>query len=228
MPVISFVSPKGGVGKTTMALLLATELAEQGSSHVTIIDADPNHPIEKWGRLAGKPVNIEVVADVGEATIGDAIEEASHRSPFVIVDLEGAASSRVTAAVAMSDLVLIPIQASVLDADQAARAIKLIRMTAKSLGRPIPHAIVFTRVAAASSIRTRNFKAIAAQFEEAQIPSMRTAIAEREAYRSLFSHGGTLSGLDPKVVNSLKTARENAQALAGEVIQALKQRKAAA
>ena len=37
MPVISFVSPKGGVGKTTTALLLATELAEQGASHVTII-----------------------------------------------------------------------------------------------------------------------------------------------------------------------------------------------
>lgn len=227
MPVISFVSPKGGVGKTTSALLLATELAEQGA-RVTVIDADPNLPIAKWSKLPGMPSNMDVVADVGEATIVDAIDEARARSPFVVVDLEGAASSRVTHAVSMSDLVLIPIQASVLDADQAARAIKLIRMTGKSQNRFIPHAIVFTRVAAASTIRTRNFKVIAAQFQEAGIPSLQTAVAEREAYRSLFSYGGTLSGLDPAVVSSLVTARENAQNLAAEVIHYLKQNRAAA
>ena len=53
MPVISFVSPKGGVGKTTSALILATELAAQGASRVTIIDADPNLPIAKWSKLPG-------------------------------------------------------------------------------------------------------------------------------------------------------------------------------
>ncbi len=40
MPVISFANPKGGAGKTTSALLLATELAARGAA-VTIIDADP-------------------------------------------------------------------------------------------------------------------------------------------------------------------------------------------
>jgi chromosome partitioning protein len=41
MPTIVFVSPKGGVGKSTAAVLLATELATHGGS-VTMIDADPN------------------------------------------------------------------------------------------------------------------------------------------------------------------------------------------
>ena len=228
MPVISFVSPKGGVGKTTTALLLATELAEQGASHVTIIDADPNQPIAKWATLPGMPANMDVVSDIGEAGIADAIDDARTRAPFVIVDLEGAASSRVTHAVSMSDLVLIPIQASVLDADQAARAIKLIRSTGKSLGRTIPYAIVFTRVAATAKIRTRNFKAIAAQFEQAGIPSLATAVAEREAFRSLFSYGGTLAGLDPAYVSSLAQSRANARDLAAEVVHNIKQTKAAA
>ena len=156
MPVISFVSPKGGVGKTTSALLLATELA-QHASKVTVIDADPNLPIHKWSQLPGCPENLEVVADTGESTIVDSIDDARGNSPFVIVDLEGAASARVTNAISMSNLVLIPIQASVLDADQAARAIKLIRTTGKSQNRVIPYASMFVRVAAAHRIRTRNY-----------------------------------------------------------------------
>ena len=44
MPVITMLSPKGGVGKTTTALVLATELAAEGAQ-VIIIDADPNFPL---------------------------------------------------------------------------------------------------------------------------------------------------------------------------------------
>ena len=46
MPTIAFVSPKGGVGKTTSAFLFATAIAEL--YNVTVIDADPNHPIQTW------------------------------------------------------------------------------------------------------------------------------------------------------------------------------------
>jgi chromosome partitioning protein len=227
MPVISFVSPKGGVGKTTSALLLATELA-QHAAKVTVIDADPNLPIEKWSHLPGKPDNLTVVKDTGESTIVDSIDEARTSCPFVIVDLEGAASARVTNAIAMSDLVLIPIQGSVLDADQAARAIKLIRTTGKSGGRTIPHAVLFNRMPAAKTIRTRNFKAINAQLLEAGIPALATAIADREAYRSIFTHGGTLASLDPALTSSLAAARENAEQFAAEVIHIMKQGRAAA
>ena len=75
MPVISFANPKGGAGKTTTALLLATELAEKGA-HVTIIDADPEKWISGWGALDGKPANIEIVRDVSEDSIVDLIEAA--------------------------------------------------------------------------------------------------------------------------------------------------------
>ena len=57
MPVISFASPKGGVGKTTAALLLATELAQKGVG-VTVIDADPEQYIERWASLPDKPANL--------------------------------------------------------------------------------------------------------------------------------------------------------------------------
>jgi chromosome partitioning protein len=65
MPTIVFASPKGGVGKSTAAVLLATELASHGGS-VTVIDADPNRPLSQWAALPGKPDNLTVVATTTE------------------------------------------------------------------------------------------------------------------------------------------------------------------
>ena len=126
MPVITLLSPKGGVGKTTAGLLLALELAEGGAS-VVIIDADPNFPLAKWASLPGKPDGIEVVQEVDEDAIIDTIDAAQKRARFVIVDLEGRASARVTNALLMTHLALVPMQGSVLDSDQAARAFQSIR-----------------------------------------------------------------------------------------------------
>lgn len=47
MPTIVFVSPKGGAGETTSAIVLATWIAVRGRA-VTVIDADPNHQIKTW------------------------------------------------------------------------------------------------------------------------------------------------------------------------------------
>ena len=68
MPVIPFVSPKGGCGKSTSAVLLASELSESGHS-VTIIDADPNRPVARWSKRPGKPKNLSVLENVTEETI---------------------------------------------------------------------------------------------------------------------------------------------------------------
>jgi chromosome partitioning protein len=61
MPTIVFASPKGGVGKSTAAVLLATELASHGGS-VTMIDADPNRPLSQWASRPGKPDKLNVIA----------------------------------------------------------------------------------------------------------------------------------------------------------------------
>jgi len=226
MPVISFVSPKGGVGKTTAALILATELAAKVGQQITLIDADPNLPLSKWSLRPGMPSNMEVIADTGEATIVDSIAESRERSAFVIVDLEGVASGRVTNAVAMSDLAIVPIQASLLDAEQAARAVSLIRTTARARGREIPYRILFNRVGASARIRTRNFKSIATSMDEAGIVAFETQLADREAYRSMFSHGGTLQSLDTATVTTIVAARANAEQFALEVIDVLRAEKA--
>ena len=47
MPVIVMASPKGGVGKSTCAVLLASEFARMGAD-VTVLDCDPNKSLTRW------------------------------------------------------------------------------------------------------------------------------------------------------------------------------------
>lgn len=220
MPVISFANPKGGAGKTTTALLTATQLAENGAS-VTIIDADPERWISQWGKLDGKPDNIAIISDVTEDTVVDAIDREAAQSQFVIVDLEGTASLMVANAIGMSDFVVIPLQGSSMDAKGGAKILRLIASQARLARRQIPHAVVLTRTSAA--VKSRSLKNVTTELQEAGVPVFETAIVERAAYRDLFDFGGTLSTLDSTQTSNVQKAADNAKEFAGELIAKLRE-----
>ncbi len=93
MPTIAFVSPKGGVGKTTSAFLFSTAIA--AIFDITLIDADPNHPIKTWAEGGNTPERMTIVSDADEDTIIERMEDAASQTAFVVVDLEGTASMTV-------------------------------------------------------------------------------------------------------------------------------------
>src|ERR1700712_5934441 len=124
MPVVVFANPKGGAGKSTSALVLALTLAEAGAT-VTVIDSDPNRPILDW-RSGASRSNVRVVGDATESTIVHVIGAEREQQQFVFVDLEGTASRLVSRAIRRADLVVVPLQASAVDARQASRAGSLV------------------------------------------------------------------------------------------------------
>ena len=219
MPTIAFANPKGGAGKTTAALLLASQLAERGTP-VTIIDADPERWISQWGKLPGKPDNILIRSDVTEETMLDAIDAAAAETSFVIVDLEGTANTLVGYAVSLSDLVIIPTQGSSMDAKGGAKTVGLVRRQERVARRKIPFAILLTRASAA--VTSRAMRNVQQQLAQAEIDVFQTHIVERAAYRDIFDFGGTLQGLDPKQVSNLDKAIENAREFTGEVLARLR------
>jgi chromosome partitioning protein len=215
MPTIVFASPKGGVGKSTSAVLLACELAASGQP-ITMIDADPNRPVSEWAQRPGRPPSLTVIDGVTEDTIMDTIEAAAKTARYVIVDLEGTASMTVAYAISRADLVIIPSQGSHLDGKQAVKASRLVRRQEQAFKIPIPSAVLLTRTSAA--IQTRDIRSIIADLAREGATVFEVRIVERAAYRALFSYGGTLSTLDPAKVSGVPAAIENAQAFAVETL----------
>lgn len=223
MPVISFANSKGGSGKTTSALVLACELAH--SKPVTIIDADPRHPVTTWAKLPNKPEQLTVVTNQSEKTILDEIEQAAARDPFVIVDLEGTASRLTSYAISQSDLVIVPMKEQQQDAMAAIDIIAEIHRDMKAVRRDIPYAVLFTQSKVVAKSRTSRF--VASQFRDnPRIETFITEIHERDAFAALYAAGGGVRDLDPKEVNNLPAAIENVSAFAAEVIERLRTNKA--
>ena len=218
MPTIVFVSPKGGAGKTTAALVLASQLSRAAA--VTVIDADPNHPIKTWRTAADVPETFQVSSDVDEENIIERIEEAAATTPFVIVDLEGTAAKIVLLAVSQADLVIVPTQGSQLDAEQASRALRVIKQQEKISRRSVPYAVLLTRTNV--TIRTRTMAHIHRGLADADIPVLKTELNEREAFRAMFSFQQPLEKLDPVDVSNIDKAIVNAEQLTAEIVELLR------
>lgn len=223
MSVISIGNPKGGAGKTTLALVLADQLAENGVN-TAVIDADPNAIIAKWAakrKQAGKPLPYTVIPRPTESEMIQTIERLAAEHAMVIIDLEGAASRMTSRALARSHIVLVPFNQSPVDAELAATAVALIAEEGEALGRNIPFRLVRSRDSAA--IATKTSKRIARAIEQAGLQTLPVGLVERAAYRDIYEYGALLAELDPNETSGLVKAQENAQQLTEAVVAALKE-----
>ena len=215
MPIITFANTKGGAGKTTAVLLLATELARQGH-RVTILDADPQRWISRWHETGDVLPNINVISYVTSASIHNVIANNRPNTDYFILDLPGASTPLLATAVGMSDHVLIPIQGCAMDAKGGAQVLELLKYLEDKANIRIPHSVVLTRVN--SMVTTRALSVVKQLLAERKVRVLDTPIIERSAYRDLFDYGCSLYEMKAERISNLDKAKENAQAFANEVL----------
>ena len=211
MPVVTVASPKGGAGKSTTAVILATELAHAGAQ-VVVLDCDPNRSITIWSDRAPLPPRIAVKTDVGESEIVRTIKQQDADGRIVVVDLEGVASRLVSRAISQADLVLIPMRATTLDATIGVRALALIEEEVEALGRAIRHAVVFTMTRA---IISKQHKGIEASLIGQGVDVVKPPLMERAAFSALFEFGGDLRTMPAQ--GNMEAAADNAASFAKAV-----------
>jgi chromosome partitioning protein len=215
MATITFANTKGGAGKTTVALILAAELAERGH-RVAILDTDPQQWITRWHGLSDTPAKFTVVSDISEETIERDVKALSKKMDYVIIDVAGGISPLLAKAIGLSDRVMIPVQGCAMDAVGGAQVLTILQELAIQCEIRIPHSVVLTRIN--SIITTRALTAVKALLAERQVHVLETALIERAAYRDMFVTGGTLHTMEPERVSNLDKACENARQFAEEVM----------
>ncbi len=225
MPVIVAANTKGGSTKSTTCLILGTTLAARGAT-VRIVDTDrPQRTVGKWSE--GQSTFRNIVVEPGrDEDLTVLIDRLQSEVQFVIIDVQGSANQEIVSAMSRADLVLIPMQAKTADADEATRAIGLLRKQENLFKRRIPHAIVISRNSAA--ITTREEKQIRANIDAAGIPRLGTGLNERTAFSHVIAYKLSLGELNPGETNGLEEAQNNAEAFTAEVVQMLRKQRGGA
>ncbi|ADB93730.1 ParA [Mycobacterium phage RedRock] len=161
MTVISVVHTKGGVGKTTTAIYLATAAAKRGMD-VAVVDADPQRSAAAWAEKVDLPFPVTE----GINNIPD--------NELVLIDTPPGKSERIQAAILLADLVIVPCGASPMD---LARVWPTLEATMDS-----PSVVLLTQV----DFRARLWKRIKDKLESEDVVVFDTMIPQRQATRRSF------------------------------------------
>jgi len=183
--IVSFASSKGGVGRSTTCAAIGARLAMRGEQ-VLIIDLDQNRTLERWGRKANVPGLTVLATDRDTFTSLFRERQLAGNTDHILIDLPGAREATALKAIARSDLVVIPAQASEPDLREALVVASDVRDVAEEKGAAIPYRLLLTKM---SPLRTRVTDFVYQELTRHGLPVFRTVLVERVAYKEMFLTG---------------------------------------
>lgn len=157
MKILTVISQKGGVGKTTLATGLAVAAELDGKS-VALFDLDPQASACFWAdrRKATGKGNTPAVRDVNFNRLPHVLEAMRNAGcELVILDCPPQQRDIADAALSVADMVLIPTRAEALDLRAMAQTVRLVQQ----MNKP-PHVVfTFCRPAGAEIVQAREIVA---------------------------------------------------------------------
>ncbi len=206
--IIAFAHTKGGVGKSTLCLLIASELAGSGTN-VLIVDADQKQQsclqwVNRCKQAGTLPATLQAVGVTKTEELKLALKRTD--ADVILIDVQGSMNDLLIAAIVASDLTLVPTKANVIE---MVETVKLFEWAETNLKRA-PLRLVLNRVDGID-MNTAAFQDAVRMIRDNKLPTLPTFVRSRKVYEQFARDAGTLSGIarDPSKAEQVAKAQNN-------------------
>jgi len=202
MTVYAVASTKGGVGKTSTALHLATMLAKQGKT--LLIDGDPQASAAKWAGWR-RDTTFEPSPVTTRLNGKEILSEGQHLAAsyqHTVIDVGGRDSVGLRYALLLAKRAIIPIGASNLDAAAMTDLLEVVEV-ARTYNPDLELQVLLTRV----DPRTKDAASMMEFLGELKLDVLKTQVCERVAFRRAIGEGAIVQeiGTDPLAIREIES-----------------------
>lgn len=191
--IISILNQKGGVGKTTLSIHIASTLSLGGYS-VLLIDADTQRSALDWAASREKEPLFNVVG-IPSANVHKEVKLLESKYDFIVIDGPPRVYDVAKAVIAASDYIVIPVQPSPYDIWSAEEIVRLIEEVRNTLAayKKIEAGFVINRKIT-NSVLGRDITEALSSYP---FPVLESAIHQRVAFTESAAKGTSAIEEDP-------------------------------
>lgn len=204
--IIALLNQKGGVGKTTLALHIATGLAQRGCK-LLVIDADKQGSALDWG-ASRTTAPLFPVLGLPKATLHRELPRLRQNYEHIVIDSPPHANDVARSALMASELIVMPVQPSPYDIWAAEETVRLVTEAAP-LKEGLKSVFVINRKIVNTALGREVVEALAAY----AVPVLTTHICQRVAFAESAAQGQTVLETAPE-----SSAAREIQALIEELL----------
>ena len=179
--IIAVVNLKGGVGKSTIAVNLACELASLQS--VVLVDADAQATATDWAARGDLPIGVEALPLDAERDVRSWVDQILNiKADHIVIDCPAHIGPATIAATGLADLVLVPVTPSGADLSATDSMLSLVHKAQGVRADGGPLCLLVPNKVDRRTAAGREISAALKKFDEPVAPEIRERIALADAF----------------------------------------------